>query len=551
MLLLGDFNTNHPDWGGIGAACDQEAEHLLLATGREGLDLITATGEPTWRRNAQESTIDLTFVTQRLHNRVIFCGPIEEWALTKDHIPIKIELGVKPGESLTTSRRFALQKLKSEKLNSLIRSSGWEDQEDPLDALQNEIQKALPQCCPRARPSPRARANWSPRASELLAGARRARRRYTVWHQEEDNQEAKHLSNQLQQEMRRNSRNNWRRIVAEIAKEETKSGYGLWRLSRWSRRKAGESHADPHLPALREDEEGIETLDNQQRVQILANRFFPPPLEVDLRDVVEDAPASSSLDIAKEVTEEEIHILLRNLPKGRTPGPTEIPNEVLQALSPTIDAGLAHAISRAFTHGELPSSYKESTTIVLRKEGKKDYSLPGSYRPICLENTLAKVVEKALANRITDAAEEHNLLLWNQMGARRDRSTLSAMGLLSTYVETAWTARPGSVVSMLSLDLTGAYDNVSHERLLAVLRRKEFPEWLVAMVACFLQGRRTRIAYTGHESDWIPVQSGIPQGSPLSPILFLFYISELLESLSDPQEGLIGLGFIDDTNLIT
>src|ERR1700761_542540 len=98
VLLLGDFNTNHPDWGGIGAACDQEAEHLLLATGREGLDLITATGEPTWRRNAQESTIDLTFVTQRLHNRVIFCGPIEEWALTKDHIPIKIELGVKPGE---------------------------------------------------------------------------------------------------------------------------------------------------------------------------------------------------------------------------------------------------------------------------------------------------------------------------------------------------------------------------------------------------------------------------------------------------------------------
>jgi hypothetical protein len=71
------------------------------------------------------------------------------------------------------------------------------------------------------------------------------------------------------------------------------------------------------------------------------------------------------------------------------------------------------------------------------------------------------------------------------------------------------------------------------------------------MVACFLQGRRTRIAYTGYESDWIPVQSGIPQGSPLSPILFLFYISELLESLSNPQEGLVGFGFIDDTNLIT
>ena len=158
-------------------------------------------------------------------------------------------------------------------------------------------------------------------------------------------------------------------------------------------------------------------------------------------------------------------------------------------------------MSRAFAHGELPSSYKESITIVLRKEGKKDYSLPGSYRPISLENALAKVVEKALANRIIDAAEEYNLLSWNQMGARRDRSTLSAIGLLNTCVETAWSARPGSVVSMLSLDLTGAFDNVLHEKLLAVLKRKGFPDWLVTMIACFLQERRTRIAYTGHESD--------------------------------------------------
>jgi hypothetical protein len=84
---------------------------------------------------------------------------------------------------------------------------------------------------------------------------------------------------------------------------------------------------------------------------------------------------------------------------------------------------------------------------------------------------------------------------------------------------------------MLSLDLAGAFDNVSHERLLAILRGKGFPTWLVRTIACFLQGRRTRIAYTGHESDWIETRAGIPQGSPLSPILFLFYISRLLEEL--------------------
>ena len=136
------------------------------------------------------------------------------------------------------------------------------------------------------------------------------------------------------------------------------------------------------------------------------------------------------------------------------------------------------------------------------------------------------------------------------MGARRNRSALSAVGLVTACVETAWRARPGCVVSMLSLDLVGAYDRVPHERLLAILRKKGFPDWLTGAIASFLQGRRTRIAYTGHESDWIETKAGIPQDSPLSPILFLFYISELLEEFQDPQSTVLGFGFVDDTNLI-
>jgi Reverse transcriptase (RNA-dependent DNA polymerase) len=66
-----------------------------------------------------------------------------------------------------------------------------------------------------------------------------------------------------------------------------------------------------------------------------------------------------------------------------------------------------------------------------------------------------------------------------------------------------------------------------------------------------MQDRRTRIVYTGYESDWIKTETGIPQGSPLSPILFLFFISELLEKFQDPETGIIGFGFIDDINLIT
>ena len=71
---------------------------------------------------------------------------------------------------------------------------------------------------------------------------------------------------------------------------------------------------------------------------------------------------------------------------------------------------LAEVIGRHFADGTLPETYKESTTVVLRKEQKKDYSLLSSYRPIALENTLVKLMEKIVANHMAATAEEYRLL---------------------------------------------------------------------------------------------------------------------------------------------
>ena len=83
---------------------------------------------------------------------------------------------------------------------------------------------------------------------------------------------------------------------------------------------------------------------------------------------------------------------------------------MLKILRVTIVLGLAYTISSTLVRGTLLACYKESITVTLRKEAKRDYSLPSSYRLIALENTLAKVVEKVIAIRLSRAAEEHNLL---------------------------------------------------------------------------------------------------------------------------------------------
>src|SRR5437667_6341611 len=66
-----------------------------------------------------------------------------------------------------------------------------------------------------------------------------------------------------------------------------------------------------------------------------------------------------------------------------------------------------------------------------------------------------------------------------------------------------------------------------------------------------MQGRRTRVAFDGYESEWVQTNSGIPQGSPISPILFLFFISELLEGMQSMEEKQLGVGFVDNINIIT
>ena len=281
----------------------------------------------------------------------------------------------------------------------------------------------------------------------------------------------KALTNQLQKEIRRTSRSNWRRFVYDLISNQSKAhNKGLWTLSRWSQKCAGTPQDDPHLPDLRKSPDSPLTVDNEEKTKILAGRFFLTIGNTDISDIAaEEPPERRLIDINPNISPKEICELIRKLPNNKAPGPDEIPNEILKVAVPAMAQSMAKASSQYLAAGTIPQRLKESITIVLYKEGKKDYSLPSSYRPIALENSLAKVLEKRVANVMTEAAESHNLLPWNQMGARKKRSTLSVVDLLSFCVETAWKAQRGCVVSMLSLDLAGAFDNVSHGRLLHIL----------------------------------------------------------------------------------
>ena len=157
-------------------------------------------------------------------------------------------------------------------------------------------------------------------------------------------------------------------------------------------------------------------------------------------------------------------------------------------------------------------------------------------------------MEAIAATRLSELAEKENLLPEMQMDFRKDRSTETALFLLTSQVEKIW--KEGMVASLLSLDISGAYDRVLPEVLKRILERKGIPDWFVTWTFSFTTQRYTTLCFDDSESTSFSIHCGVPQGSPLSPILFLFYMSELHHTIHIPEKGVSAIGFADDTNLL-
>jgi hypothetical protein len=160
---------------------------------------------------------------------------------------------------------------------------------------------------------------------------------------------------------------------------------------------------------------------------------------------------------------------------------------------------------------------------------------------------MGKVIESAICRRFAAVAEAQGLLPETQMGNRPQRSTDLAIKLVVDATHTAW--RHNAVASLLQLDIKGAFNTVNYTCLLHTLQHQGFPPWAVRWVSSFLTDRKARLYFDGESTPPRQITAGVPQGSPLSPILFLLYTASLYTQLQE-HRGLITVGFADDLNLL-
>ena len=211
-------------------------------------------------------------------------------------------------------------------------------------------------------------------------------------------------------------------------------------------------------------------------------------------------------------------------------------------LSQILQHHILELAQQSITTDHFPQSYKETITLILRKPNKPNYTKPNAYRPIALENTIGKVLESIMTEHISYLCEIFKLIPKHHIDGRPGRTTEDAMLILSENIHQAW--KKGNVFSAIFMDVAGAFNNVHHERLIHNMRKRKIPTEITRWILSFLSNRTTQMRFNGITTDSISTPTDIPQGSPLSPILYILYNSDLLDI---PKEGKqLGLGYIDD-----
>ncbi|MBW0535408.1 hypothetical protein O181_075123 [Austropuccinia psidii MF-1] len=244
-------------------------------------------------------------------------------------------------------------------------------------------------------------------------------------------------------------------------------------------------------------------------------------------------------------TKKEVKRTISSLPNRKAPEPDDIPNDLIQIAETLLTPHLTCLLNLCSKEGRFPTLWKSSSTAIIRKAAKDNYTDPNAYRPITLLNTLGKHFKKMINTRLNNWAHTSKVIHPGHVGGTPARGINDAFTALTSWISHKW--REGKVVVGMFLDVKLAYPLVQEERLIHFLKQKQCPPYLRYVTKSFLSGRKTTVKLDQFISQDFQIPNGLPQGSPLSVTLYLLYNSSLfLPNPPSLNENNISLAYIDD-----
>ena len=234
-----------------------------------------------------------------------------------------------------------------------------------------------------------------------------------------------------------------------------------------------------------------------------------------------------------------IILIIKHLKNTSSCGSDGIPLNFLKESLPVVINYLTCIINTSIVTGSFPSMWKHAIVVPIFKSG--DINEPKDYRPISLLPIISKVLEKVIAGQLMAHLERNHLLSKTQHGFRASFSTESALLKLSDKLYQNIDTKQLSLITLC--DLSKAFDSINHKMLMRKLNMLKIDSfWFNS----YLHKRTQSVRIGKHISDKIDVSYGVPQGSVLGPILFIIYVNDLSQYLSD----CLILQYADDTQFI-
>ena len=173
---------------------------------------------------------------------------------------------------------------------------------------------------------------------------------------------------------------------------------------------------------------------------------------------------------------------------------------------------LAYIINMSLLTGEYPDLLKLVKVIPIHKGGStQDVN---NYRPISLLSIFDKIIEKLMHKRLYSFLEKNNILFCNQLGFRKNNSTLYALAQITEMIKVS--IGKGKFGCGIFIDLRKAFDTVNHKILLMKLEHygiRDMLNWSQS----YLSNRKQYVSINRESSEPLEINCGVPQGSVLGP----------------------------------
>ena len=194
----------------------------------------------------------------------------------------------------------------------------------------------------------------------------------------------------------------------------------------------------------------------------------------------------------------------------------KLPKRVLQYLAKIFNASLKI--------GYFPQAWKSAKVTMVPKPGK-DKNEAKNWRPISLLSCLGKLFERIVTNRLTGYLEMNNLLSPFQSGFRKGRMTSEQLFRLAE--DSYRSKKRKGVTSAIFLDAEAAFDQAWHNAIRYKVKEMKVPHRLVRLVSSFLKERSLTVNVGDKISNKVVMNAGTPQGSCLSPLLYIILVNDV------------------------